>query len=70
LDTWIIFKIWHSTWVYNMVHVRKKSGEIWICIDLWNLSRSSDKDNYLVPPMERIIQLISGSELFSLLDRF
>jgi hypothetical protein len=53
-----------------MVPVRKKSGEIRICIDLWNLNHASDKDNYPVPPMEQILQLVSRSQLFSLLDGF
>jgi hypothetical protein len=53
-----------------MVPVRKKLGEIRICIDFKNLNRASDKDNYPVPPMEQILQLVSGSELFSLLDGF
>ena len=35
-----------------------------------NLNRASDKDNYPVPPMEPILQMVSGSELFSLLDGF
>jgi hypothetical protein len=70
LDARIIFKVRHLTWVSNMVPVRKKSGEIRICIDFRNLNRASDKDNYPVPPMEQILQLVSGSELFSLLDGF
>jgi hypothetical protein len=70
LDAQIIFKVCHSTWVSNMVPVRKKSREIRICIDFWNLNRASDKDNYPVPPMEQILQLVSGSEMFSLLDGF
>ena len=28
------------------------------------------KDNYPVPPMEQILEMVSGSELFSLLDGF
>ena len=39
-------------------------------MDFRNLNRTSDKDNYPVPPMEQILQLVSGSELFSLLDGF
>ena len=50
--------------------MRKNSGEIRLCIDFRNLNRASDKDNYLVPPMEKILQMVSGSELFSLLDGF
>jgi hypothetical protein len=50
--------------------VRKKSGEIRLCVDFWNLNRASEKDNYLVPPMEKLLQTMSGSEIFSLLDGF
>ena len=48
----------------------KKTGEIRLCVDFRNLNRASDKDNYHVPPMEQILQMVSGCELFSLLDRF
>ena len=48
----IIFKVQHSEWVANLVPVRKKSGEIRLCVDFKNLNRASSKDNYLVPPME------------------
>ena len=34
------------------------------------MNRVSDKDNYPVPPMEQILQMVSDSELFSLLDGF
>ena len=39
-------------------------------MDFRNLNRASDKDNYLVPPMEQILEMVLGSELFSLLDGF
>ena len=70
LDARIIFKARHSEWVSNLVPVRKKSREIRLCVDFRNLNRASDKDNYPVPPMEQLLQMVSGSELFSLLDRF
>ena len=70
LDEKIIFKVGHLEWVSNLVPVRKKSGEIKLCVDFRNLNRASDKDNYPVPPMEQILQMVSGFELFSLLDRF
>ena len=46
LDAKIIFKIRHSELVSNLVPVRKKSGEIRLCVDFRNLHRASDKDNY------------------------
>ena len=70
LDARIIFKVKHSEWASNLVLVRKKLGEIRLCMDFRNLNRASDKDNYPVPPMEQLLQLVSGSELFSLLDGF
>ena len=33
-------------------------------------NHASDKHNYPVPPMEKLLQMVSGSELFSLLDGF
>jgi hypothetical protein len=70
LDAKIIFQVRHSAWVENLVPVRKKSGEIRLCVDFRNLNRASEKDNYPVPPMEKLLQTMSGSEIFSLLDGF
>jgi hypothetical protein len=70
LDTQIIFKVNHSTWVSNMVPVKKNSREVRLCIDFQNLNRDFDKENCLVPPMKQILQLVSGSKIFSLLDEF
>ena len=66
----IIFPVRHTTWVANLVPVRKKSGDIRICIDFRNLNRASLKDNYPVPAMEQILQSVSGSAMLSLLDGF
>jgi hypothetical protein len=52
------------------VPVRKNNGDIRLCIDFRNLNRASEKDNYPVPPMEQILQCVSGSEMLSLLDGF
>ena len=70
LTTKIIFPIRHATWVENLVPVRKKSGDIRICIDFRNLNRASLKDNYPVPAMEQILQSVSESAMLSLLDGF
>jgi len=65
-----IFPVWHTQWVSNLVSVRKKNGEIQLCVYFHNLNRASDKDNYLVPPMEQILQQVSSFERLSLLDGF
>ena len=48
----------------------KKYGEIRLCVDLKNLNHALDKDIYPVLPMEKILQMVSGSELLSLLYGF
>ena len=70
LDAKIIFKVRHAEWVSNLVPMWKNSEEIRLCIDFRNLNHALDKDNYPVPPMEQILQMVSGFELFSLLDGF
>ena len=50
--------------------VRKKNGDISLCIDFRNLNKSSNKHGYLVSSMEHTLQQVFGSEMFSLLDSF
>ena len=64
----IIFSIWHTQWVANLVPVRKKNGDILLCVDFQNLNKSSENNNYPVPPMEQILQKVSRSEILSLID--
>lgn len=42
-------------WVANLVLVRKKNGEIRLCVDYRNLNRVSEKDNYLVPSLDEVL---------------
>ena len=53
-----------------MVLVRKKNGEIRICIDFRNFNRVSLEDNYLLPKMDHILQKMVGSQMISMLDGF
>ena len=55
LDAKIIFLVRHTHWVYNLVPVRKKNGDIKLCIDFRNLNKASQKDNYPIPSMEHIL---------------
>jgi hypothetical protein len=66
----IIFPIRHSEWISNPVVVRKKNGEIHLCVDFRDLNRESIKDNYPLPNMEMLLQQVTGSALMSMLDGF
>lgn len=48
----IIYPIKYSTWVSNLVPIKKKNGEIQLYVDFQRLNRVSLKDNYPLPLME------------------
>ena len=70
MDAKIIVPLRCSTWVANMVPVRKKNGEIRLCVDFCNLNRSSLKANYLVPKIDQILQKVVGAQRISMIDGF
>jgi hypothetical protein len=69
-DANIIVSLKFSKWVANLVPVRKKSGEIRLCVYFQNLNRVSLKDNYPLPMMDYILQKVVGSQKISILDGF
>jgi hypothetical protein len=70
LDDNIILLLRYSNWVANLVPVRKKSGEIRLCVDFKNLNRCSMKDNYPLPKMDHILQRVVGAHRISLSDGY
>jgi hypothetical protein len=48
----IVFLVRHTQWISNLVPVRKKNGDMRLCVDLRNLNKASEKYNYSMPPME------------------
>jgi len=70
INAHIIFQVKYFEWVSNLVFVRKKIGEIRLCVDFHALNKSSVKDNFVLPNMEMILQQVAGSNMMSLLDSF
>jgi ribonuclease HI len=70
LDAQIIVPLRYFDWVANLVPVKKKNGEIRLCVDFRNLNRSSRKDNYPLPNMEHILQKVTGASRISMIDGF
>lgn len=66
----IIFPIKHTSYVSNLVPVRKKNEEIRLCVDFRNLKKESLKYHYPLPSMEQILQVVSSFDRFSLLDGY
>ena len=70
LDAKITVPLRYSSWVANLVPVRKKNGEIRLCVDFRNFNRSSLKDNYPLPKIEKILQKVVGAQRIYMVDGF
>jgi transposase InsO family protein len=70
VDAGIITPIRYSSWMSNLVVVRKKNGDIRLCVDFRNLNQLSLKDNYPLPNMEHLLQRVTGAGMMSMLDGF
>ena len=70
LDAKIIVPLRYTEWEANMVPVRKKNGEIKLCVDFRNLNRSSLKDNYPLPKMDHVLEKVVGANRMSMIDDF
>lgn len=70
LNAKIIVPLRYSKWIANLVIVRKKNGEIRLCIDFRNLNKCSKKDNYPLPKMEHLLKKVLGARFMSFLDGF
>jgi hypothetical protein len=70
LDAKIIIPLRYPKSMANLAPVRKKNGEIILCVDFRNLNRISRKDNYPLPKMEHILERVTGSSRMSMIDGF
>lgn len=54
----------------NLVPIRKKNGEIRLCVDFRNLNRASLKANFPLPKLDHVLRKVTGSFRISMLDGF
>lgn len=69
-ESGIVYPIRHSSWVANIVPIHKKSEEIRICIDFRHLNHASKKDNYMLPSLDEVLQIINRSKMMAFLDGY
>jgi hypothetical protein len=55
INAHIIFLYKYYEWVSNLVQVKKKNGDIRLCVDFYVLNKASVKDNFPLPNMELIL---------------
>jgi len=57
-----------SPWMAPAVFVKKKSGEIRLCVDYRELNKKTTKDAYPLPLPDEVQDRLAGSTIFSTLD--
>jgi hypothetical protein len=70
LDSKIIMPLRYSNWVANLIPVRKKNGEIRLCVDVRNLNKSSLKENYPLPKMDHVLEKVVKENRMLMIDGF
>ncbi|KAL7851936.1 hypothetical protein SRHO_G00177210 [Serrasalmus rhombeus] len=57
-----------TDWVNSMVCVRKKNGDLRVCIDPKDLNENIKREHYQIPKREEITSEMSGAKYFTKLD--
>jgi len=60
----------YPEWISSVVPVKKKNGDICICIDFRDLNKACPKDDFPLPTMEIMIDNTSTYEAFSFMDGY
>ena len=57
-----------SPWSSPIVLVRKKTGDLRMCVDYRKLNAKTIRDSYRIPTIEELIDTLSGAKWFATLD--
>jgi len=68
IEVGFIREVKYLTWIANIVPVKKKNGQLHICVDFRDLNDACPKDDFLLPVTELIINSTTGHEALSFMD--
>jgi len=66
----LIREIDYSTWLSNVVMVKRPNGKWKICTDYTNLNRACPKDVYPLPNIDHLVNGAVGHRMLSFLDAY
>nr|KYP55571.1 Transposon Ty3-I Gag-Pol polyprotein [Cajanus cajan] len=70
LNADFIREVRYTTWLANVVLVKKNSGKWRMCVDYTDLNKACPKDSYPLPSIDRLVDGASGHALLSFLDAY
>lgn len=60
----------YTTWLANVVMVKKSNGKWRICVDYTDLNKACPKDSYPLPTIDRLVDGAVGHQILSFLDAY
>nr|KYP55719.1 Retrovirus-related Pol polyprotein from transposon 297 family [Cajanus cajan] len=70
LQACFIRKVQYTTWLANVVMVKKPNGKWQMCTDYTNLNKAYPKDAYPLPNIDRLVDGAAGHRLLTFLDAY
>nr|KYP71786.1 Transposon Ty3-G Gag-Pol polyprotein [Cajanus cajan] len=70
LNVGFIREIKYTTWLANVVMVKKSNGKWRMCVDYTDLNKACPKDAYPLPSIDRLVDGASGYAMLSFLDAY
>ena len=65
-----IREVKYPEWLANIVPVKKKNGQLRICVDFRDLNKACPKDAFPLPIHDILLDNVVGSQMFSFMDGF
>ena len=63
-----IHEVLYPEWITNIVPIKKKNGQIRVCVDFCDLNSACPKDDFLLPITEVMVDAITSHEALSFTD--
>ncbi|GAU41894.1 hypothetical protein TSUD_170050 [Trifolium subterraneum] len=70
LEANFIAEAQYTTWLSNVVLVKKSNGKWRMCVDYTDLNRACPKDAYHLPNIDKLVDNSSGFKLLSFMDAY
>ncbi|XP_071904292.1 uncharacterized protein [Coffea arabica] len=68
IEAGFIREVKYPTWISSIVPIRKKNGQIRVCVDFRDLNEACPKDDFPLPITELTVDATTGHEALSFLD--
>ena len=70
LNAGFIEEAHYTTWLSNVVLVKKANGKWRMCVNYTDLNKASPRDAYPLPNIDRLIDGVAGNKVLSFLDAY